>query len=160
MEEGIYVIPIEGSNLLFKGARVREIIDSINCIIECNLGIIKVLQLKLQPIDLFLVRKEEFNIGDLYYQPIRKQGFNNVPAKVGKILKAMDASLYSLGSAEKVIYTHDQIKYTRARNNSITQSLDQIVELDGFLLDSIFSNNGKCFIEKELINNKVVIINE
>ena len=136
--------------------------DGIYYIVETDSGQIQVIYHKLQAIKLYLVKKDIFSVGDQYYHPpITKQKkpipFRDYSARIGKIKKELDAKMFNLSLAYKIIYGPEQIGLMKSPYENITTQLGDIIPLDPLIASRILKNDGICYIEKELIDNKVII---
>jgi len=162
IKEGIFVVPIPGSGINFPIGIVKEIDDEgIYVKLAIENDIVRVLYTKLQPVKLYLVDQEEFLSGDWYYYPpipIPKKPikWRDYSPRIGEIKKTLDARLFNLGPAKKIIYRHEQIAWTRAKSDTFESFIGELVPIDARVLGRTLSNNGECWVE-ELIDGKVVI---
>jgi len=163
IKEGIFVVPVIGSGINFPIGIVKEIdADGIYAKLSIENDIVRVLHIKLQPVKLYLVEKEAFLSGDLYYfppTPVPKVPvpWKNYSGRIGEIKKNLDAMLFTLGPAKKIIYRHEQIGWTRAKSDTYEICIGDIVPIDARVLGRSLSNDGECWVDDELIDGKVVI---
>lgn len=163
LQPGVYVVPVEDSGLNFKIGIVKEYkggepyakisIDGedVNCVF-----------LKLQAIKLYLVNKEAFSPGDWYYTPAKekpKKGalFGRYESSISRINTELDAKLHSLGDNKKIIYKPDSIGLMRADFERFDTEIGSLIPLTSSRLNKILGNGGKCWVEDQLVENKVVI---
>lgn len=163
LQPGACVIPVEESGLNFtigvlkeykEGdayAKVNVEGEDINCVF-----------LKLQEIKLYLVNKEPFSPGDWYYMPGKKKPkkpslFGRYDASIARVNTDLDARLQNLSDNKRIIYKPEFIGLMRADFERFETGVGSIVPINSTKLHRIFQNGGKCWIEDELINNKVVI---
>lgn len=162
MQKGMYVIPHSGSGLKFKIGEVIEVKDQNYVIVCIGQQNINVIVYKLQPVKLYLVKKERFAVGDLFYYPPTiapktRTLWRDYDAKIGKIGKEIDAKLFNLGNAQKVIFKPEQIGLMRYKSNTLTHQINDIGPVDSTVIVTIINNGGNCLVEDELIEGKVVI---
>ena len=161
--EGIFVIPVIGSGVNFPIGIVKEIDqDGIYAKLSIESDIVKMIHSKLQPVKLYLVEKEEFLTGDWYYYPAtpipkKPLKWRDYQPRIGKINKEIDAKLFNLGPAKKIIYRPEQIGLIRADYESFETQIGDIIPVDSRVLGRTLSNNGECWVEEELIDGKVVM---
>jgi hypothetical protein len=163
LSPGNYVVPIEESGLNFTVGVVKEykegdpyakvnvLGEDINCVF-----------LKLQAIKLYLVNKETFSPGDWYYRPAKqkpKKGalFGHYESSIGRINSELDAKLQSLGDNKKIIYKPEFIGLIRADFERFSVEVGDIIPINSAKLHTILENGGKCWVEEQLVDNKVVI---
>ena len=162
---GLWVIPSEGSGLMFRIGQIKEVNpNGLYSIVVTNIGEIQAIYHKLQPIKLYLVKKESFNVGDWYFSPARPKpkkpvNWGNYSPKIGRISKELDAKLFSLSNSLKVVHKPEEIGLMRSPYDNITVSLGDVIPLDPIGTSKIMENGGNCYVE-EIINGKVLISHE
>jgi len=163
LSPGVYVIPVEDSGLNFRigilkeykegdpYAKVNVEGEDINCVF-----------LKLQVIKLYLVNKETLFPGDWYYMAPKKKPkkpslFARYDASIARINTDLDARLQNIGGNKRIIYKPESIGLMRADFEIFGTGVGSICPINSTKLHRIFENVGRCWIENELIDNKVVI---
>ncbi len=163
LSPGNYVIPVEESGLHFTVGIVKEYNEGDPYAkVNVNGEDINCVFLKLQAIKLYLVNKETFSPGDWYYKDAKqktKKGplFGHYESSIGRINSELDAKLQSLGDNKKIIYKPEFIGLTRSDFERLGVELGDIIPINSAKLQRILENGGKCWVEEQLVDNKVVI---
>jgi len=159
---GIFVVPESGSGQNFTIGVVNNVIEESPYVkVNIDNEEIELIHLKLQPVKLYLVEKSPFEPGDWFYTPAKKnppsRHFGRFDAGIGRINKELDAKLYTLSLSKKIIYKPESIALVRSTSELYERSIGDLIPIDSGTLKKILENSGECWIEDELIDNKVVI---
>ena len=159
---GIFVIPQIGSGCNFTIGIVKDSFDGkpySKIIIENEVK--EILSVKLQPVKFYLIDNSKLEIGDWFFsEKNNKSPIKDTDSIIGRINTELDVMIFNAGNNSKIIYKSESIGLMRAKSDLFESVVGDPVPINSSLLEAILKNNGICFIENDLIDNKVVITNE